>query len=124
MRRLAEDGCRFTSQQEPWRPPVSVTPTALSSAKQALQTYSRLVDQAAARIASWGLENITDPGTASGPSAGPVPAGGSTASPDDLGEAMVTMMIAQRAFSAQLKVIRTSDEMIRDLVSLRSAGQG
>jgi hypothetical protein len=103
--------------------PVSVSPTALSSAQSALQTYSRLVDQAAAQIANWGLENVTDSGTTAEPPAGQ-PTAATPAPTGDLGEAMVNMMIAQRAFSAQLKVIRTSDEMLRDLVALRSTGQG
>jgi hypothetical protein len=78
---------------------MSVSRSALSSAQNAIQVYSQ------------------------SPLDGPATAGSGTAGVD-LGEAMVSMMIAQRAFSAQLQVIRTSDEMLHDTVSLRGSGSG
>jgi flagellar hook protein FlgE len=39
--------------------------------------------------------------------------------PVDLGDAMVDMMIAQRAFAAQLRVLRTADQMLDETVNLR-----
>ncbi len=103
---------------------MSVSRSALSSAQNAIQVYSRMVDRAAERIAGWGLEQVSDPGSAAqSPLDGPATAGSGTAGVD-LGEAMVSMMIAQRAFSAQLQVIRTSDEMLHDTVSLRGSGSG
>jgi flagellar hook protein FlgE len=94
---------------------MSVSGTAIASALNALKMYSRRVDRAAETIASAGLVY---------PSAEPVE-GASTTPPTvsaegavlDLGAAMTDMMIAQRAFAAQLRVLRTADEMLRDTVN-------
>ncbi len=92
---------------------MPVSPTAMVSALNALRLYSRRVDQAAERIASAGLVTIPEE---------PAPAPGATPSapiePVDLGGAMVDMMVAQRAFAAQLKVIKSADQMLRELVDL------
>ncbi len=96
---------------------MSGTSSAISSALGALHVYSRRVDQAAARIATAGLD-LESPDSAN-PSAGPAAATASAPAADlaDLSTAMTSMMIAQRAFSAQLRVLRTADEMLQDTVN-------
>lgn len=94
---------------------MPVSPTAMVSALNALRFYSKRVDQAAGRIASAGLFNVpteptSDPATD--------PAAPAAAEPDDLGDAMVSMMVAQRAFAAQLRVLRTADQMQHEVVDL------
>lgn len=95
---------------------MSVSGTAISSALNALRMYSRRVDRAAETIAAAGLVDVTappaDPDAGGGPTT-PPPAPGPVM---DLAGAMTDMMIAQRAFSAQLRVLRTADEMLRDTV--------
>ena len=93
---------------------MSVSPTAVTSALNALRMYSRQVDRAAQTIASAGLVAI--PPDTTEPSADP--AGAPAAQPDlaDLGEAMTSMLIAQRAFAAQLRVLRSADEMLKETV--------
>jgi Flagellar basal body rod FlgEFG protein C-terminal len=91
---------------------MPVSATALSSAVNALKLYSRRVDQAAEQIASVGLGDLTpDPVQPVG-GAAPAPESGT----QDLAGAMVDMMIAQRAFAAQLRVIRTADDMLKDSI--------
>lgn len=94
---------------------MSVSGTAIAAALNALKMYSRRVDRAAATIASAGP---VDPS--------PEPVEGATTPPPtvpvdgaalDLGAAMTDMMIAQRAFAAQLRVLRTADEMLRETVN-------
>lgn len=100
---------------------MPVTGTAMANALNALRIYSRRVDEAASRIASVGLFAApTEQTQDQGPS--PTPAD-IPAESVDLGEAMVDMMVAQRAFAAQLRVLRTSDEMIKDTVYLRRTDQ-
>jgi hypothetical protein len=87
----------------------------MATALNALRLYSRRVDEAAARISSVGLfaappEQTQEPAPA--PTAAAV-------EPADLGDAMVDIMVAQRAFAAQVRVLRTADEMLRDTVYLR-----
>lgn len=94
---------------------MPVSGTAVANALNALRLYSRQVDQAAARFASVGLfaaggDPPQEPDPATPPTA---------AEPTDLGGAMADMMIAQRAFAAQLRVLKTSDEMLRDTVDLK-----
>ena len=99
----------------PGVPLMSMTATAISSALSALRMYSRQVDRAAESIARIGL---FDP--AADPAAGaavPVPLSGvATGDAADLAGAMTDMMIAQRAFSAQLRVLRTADDMLQESV--------
>ncbi|MEO8636470.1 MAG: flagellar basal body rod C-terminal domain-containing protein [Gemmatimonadales bacterium] len=94
---------------------MSISPSAVSSALSALKMYSRQVDRAAESIASVGLVDLAaDPASGNG---APLPsmsvAYGDSA---DLAGAMTDMMIAQRAFSAQLRVLRTADEMLKESV--------
>ncbi len=93
---------------------MPVTGTAISTALSALRYYTRQVDRAAERIALAGLADVTadDEGE-------PAPAAGAgTPDAPDLEAAMVSMLIAQRAFSAQLRVLRTADEMLRESVEV------
>jgi len=92
---------------------MPVTGTAFSTALNALKLYTRRVDLAAAQIARAGLTEVpTD--TEGEPS--PSSPGAEAVGAADLGSAMVNMMIAQRAFSAQLRVLRTADEMLKETV--------
>lgn len=96
---------------------MPVPGTAIASALNALKQYSRSVDQAAERIATVGLFTVPAEQPQEPEPGSPLPA--PVAGPADLGDAMVDMMIAQRAFAAQLRVIKTADEMLRDTVQLR-----
>jgi hypothetical protein len=77
----------------------------------------RRVDRAAEAIAAAGLDTVPPAADPSAPPAEPAPAA------MDLSEAMVAMRIAQRAFSAQLRVIETADQMMAESIRLgRRAG--
>lgn len=95
---------------------MPVSGTAMANALNALRLYSRRVDEAASRIASVGLFAVP-----SEPTDDPVPAATptATAEPVDLGGPMIDIMVAQRAFAAQLRVLKTADEMLKDTVYLR-----
>lgn len=94
---------------------MPVSGTAITTALSALKLYSGRVDLAAGQIASAGLfEPPTDPNDPSGMPGLPPAAGGAV----DLTEAMTSMLIAQRAYSAQLRVLKTADEMLQDSVDL------
>lgn len=93
---------------------MPVTGTAVSQALTALRYYTRQVDRAAAQIAFAGLADAT-----SDPEAEPVPAAPPPESESpDLTSAMLSMMAAQRAFSAQLRVLRGADQMLRESVEV------
>jgi hypothetical protein len=93
---------------------MSVSPSAVSSALSALKMYTRQVDRAAESIASIGIVDLSaDPASGGGSSPSFGVATGGTA---DLADAMTSMMIAQRAFSAQLAVLRTADRMLKETV--------
>ena len=88
--------------------------SAQSSALGGMMTSMRRMDRAAAAIATAGLpEAPAAPGDASAP-AGPAANGAAC----DLPGAMMDVLVAQRAFSAQLRVLRAADEMIRETVDL------
>ena len=76
---------------------------ATASALQGLQACLRRMDRDAAIVARSGLE-IASP---SGP---PVPVSPGPGEPDLTG-AMVDLLVVHRAFSAQLRVLETADEM-------------
>jgi flagellar basal body rod protein FlgC len=76
--------------------------------------YSRRVDRSAEQIASVGLNDLPTDAADAGMPGLPATTGGSA----DLTEAMTSMLIAQRAFSAQLRVLRTADEMLKDSVEV------
>ena len=91
---------------------MSVSGTAVTTALNALRMYSRQVDRAAESIAAAGLADL---------SADPPDGEGSPSAPPgdpmlDLPGAMTSMLIAQRAFAAQLRVLRAADEMLRESV--------
>lgn len=99
---------------------IPALPSALSSAMAGLQRHARAVDRAAGTIARAGLEPASPaPGASS-----PATPGASAPPADELAGAMVDMLVAQRMFSAQLRVIRTADEMMQEAVELpRSASR-
>lgn len=82
--------------------------SAMSSARLGMQRDVRRLDEAAGRIARFGLE--TGPEGAA-PDAAP-PAG------DDLAGAMVDVLLAQRAFMAQLRTLETAAAMDEEAVRL------
>ncbi len=94
---------------------VSALSPALATAARALRTYGQQVDQAAQDIARAGLPVAAE-------AAGDVVAGEVTpAAAVDLSEAEVRMLIAQRAFMAQLRTIRAADEMLAESIRLGEA---
>lgn len=94
--------------------------SAISNALDALRYYSGRVDASARTIARAGLRSAADP--AAPASAAPAPPAGPAAGLDagdiDLAGAMTDMLLAQRAFSAQLRVLETASEMSREVVDL------
>ncbi|MEP6571650.1 MAG: flagellar basal body rod C-terminal domain-containing protein [Gemmatimonadota bacterium] len=92
---------------------MNIAPPAMSSALSGMRYYSDQVDRAAAQIAAAGIDQPQNAGPGAAPGGPPVAA----ADVPDLGEAMVTMMIAQRAFSAQLRVLQTADQMMGEVVA-------
>jgi hypothetical protein len=94
---------------------MPVSGPAIATALNALRMYSRRVDRAAESIATAGLvDGSTDPTDGATPRETGAPA--SAGNPEDLASAMTDMLIAQRAFAAQLRVLRTADEMLKESV--------
>ena len=88
--------------------------SAASSALGGIMNSLRRMDRAAAVVARAGLPQASPaPGGESAPAS---PAADGSAC--DLPGAMVDMLMAQRAFSAQLRVLGTADEMTREVVDL------
>lgn len=87
---------------------TSSFPPATTSARLGMQRDVRRLDEAAGRIARFGLE--TSP-AGDGPDAVP-PAG------DDLAGAMVDVLVAQRAFMAQLRSLEAASAMSEEAVRL------
>lgn len=85
--------------------------SAIRSAQLGMERSTQRVERAAQVIASAGLERADAPGAPASPPAG-------AAEVADLSEAMTSMLIAQRAFSAQLRVIETADAMLEESVRL------
>ena len=88
--------------------------TAISSAVQGIMNSMRRMDRAAVSISRSGLPEIPVGPNDLAATAGPAQGTEST----DLAGAMVDMLMAQRAFSAQLRVLKTADEMSRETVDL------
>ena len=88
--------------------------SAISSAVQGIMNSMRRMERAAVSVARSGLSEVpvgpVDPAATAGPAQG--------AESTDLPGAMVDMLMAQRAFSAQLRVLKTADEMIGTLLDL------
>lgn len=97
---------------------MSLAISSLSTAVNALRVQFQRVERAAESISDAGLTDPAPPGA--DPSAAPdsPPAGGMP----DLADGMVTMLIAQRAVAAQLRVIRAVDEMSRE--AMKPSGSG
>ena len=93
---------------------MSVSGSAVATALNALRMYSRQVDRAAESIAAAGLVDLSaDPADGEGTSSSLTSPSGAI---PDLAGAMTSMLIAQRAFAAQLRVLRTADEMLKESV--------
>jgi len=88
--------------------------SAISSAVQGIMNSMRRMERAAVSISRSGLSDArvgpNDPAATAGPAQG--------TESTDLAGAMVDMLMAQRAFSAQLRVLKTADEMSREAVDL------
>lgn len=101
---------------------MPISPSAMVSALNGLRLYSRRVDQAAERIASAGMFSIpTEPSPEPETPAAPPASSGESA---DLADAMVNMMVAQRAFAAQIRTIKTADQMQEELLRLTGGEPG
>lgn len=96
--------------------PLSATRAALLG----MQASLRKLDQAADVISRAGLElDVNPPAADAAASDAPADSGLVPAtSDDDFLDAMVNMMVAQRAFSAQLRVFETADEMSGEAIDL------
>ena len=88
--------------------------SAFSAARLGIQWSLQRLDAAAGRIARAGLADVppTPP-----PAADPEP-GAVAESPVDLPREMVEVLLAQRAFSANLRVLETAGEMSKEIVNL------
>lgn len=86
---------------------------AVSSAVQGIMNSMRRMERAAGFVARSGLSE-----SPVGPDAPKVAGTPDGADGTDLAGAMVDMLMAQRAFSAQLRVLKTADEMSREAVDL------
>ena len=93
--------------------PISSTPSATSSALQGIRTYSLRAAKAAEKIARAGLNDAP-----AAPSDEPAPVNAEPQGDADLPAAMIDLMIAQRAFSAQLRVLEAAAEMAQETVNL------
>ncbi len=90
---------------------MTVLPSATSSALQGIRFSLERLDRAARVIAASGLDEPTaDPATDPGPAAG--------VDALDFTGAVLDMMLAQRAFSANVRVFETADAMTREVISL------
>jgi flagellar basal body rod protein FlgC len=78
--------------------------------------YSRQVDRAAQTIASAGLFSVPSDPSDGATTPPDVPASATVPEFADLGEEMTSMLIAQRAFAAQLRVLQSADEMLKETV--------
>lgn len=94
---------------------MQAIPSAMQSARMGLQRSSLQMDRAAEAISrSFELDvSQLDPVNAAAPQLAPAPG----RQPDYL-DAVVDMMLAQRAFTAQLRVIETADQMTVETLNL------
>lgn len=89
--------------------------SALSSARMGIQASMARMDRAAGKIARFALDVSADvPAPMQGASA----ASDAAVPEDDLAGAMVDMIIAQRSFAAQLRVLETADEMSGEAINI------
>ncbi len=96
-------------------PPMSATRAALLGMQASLRKF----EQAAAVVSRAGLDTGRPPdGAVPSDQAADAPGFVPATSEDDFLDAMVNMMVAQRAFSAQLRVLETADDMTREAVGL------
>ena len=88
--------------------------SAISAAVQGIMNSMRRMERAAVSVSRSGLSEAPVRPNDPAPTAGPAQGAEST----DLAGAMVDVLTAQRAFSAQLRVLKTADEMSREAVDL------
>ncbi len=97
--------------------------SALSSALQGMRVSSRQAEQAASEIASFGLESseaIAAPDTsrvAEAPQVGSQDSAGA-----DLADAMAKLIVAQHAYAAQARVVKTATEMMDAAIAMDRRG--
>lgn len=98
-------------------------PSALQSALQGLQRYDWQMAQAASQVARFG-DSLDPSRNAPAPGVAPAgaPDGGIPHSIDvvteDLSGAMLKMLLAQRAYTAQIRIISVTDEMQQQVTDL------
>ncbi len=102
---------------------MSLAIPALAAARAGLQGALARIDRAASIISRAGLESSATPApTPSETSTTDVPAPAGNAPELDVTGAMVDLLMAQRAFAAQLRVIQAVDQTMQD--TLDSLGGG
>jgi len=101
---------------------MSLVIPALAAARAGLQGALSRIDRAASVISRAGLESTSTPpapGSNADGTASPAPHG----DPEmDIAGAMVDMMLAQRAFAEQLRVMQTIDQTMQDTVRMTGSG--
>ena len=98
---------------------MSSIASATASALQGIQACLRRMDKAAAVISGSGADVAAAPDATS---PGGVPTDAPAAA--DVPGAMVDILIAQRAFSAQLRVLEAAGQMADEAVHLGESAQG
>ena len=101
---------------------MSLVIPALAAARAGLQGALSRIDRAASVISRAGLESSSTtplPATNADGSAAPTP----HADPEmDVAGAMVDMLIAQRAFAEQLRVMQMVDQTMQDTIRMTGTG--
>lgn len=101
---------------------MSLVIPALAAARAGLQGALARIDRAASVISRAGLASSNaapEPATNSDGTVTPAPHG----EPEmDVAGAMVDMMMAQRAFAEQLRVMQSVDQMMQDTIRMTGSG--
>ncbi|HTS89802.1 MAG TPA: flagellar basal body rod C-terminal domain-containing protein [Gemmatimonadales bacterium] len=92
---------------------MSLTGNTITTALAALQSYSRRVDLDAQTIASDGLFEVPVAAAGEETAVTPEPSGAA-----DLAGAMTDMLVAQRMFAAEMRVLQSAAEMQQGAVNL------
>jgi len=99
---------------------MSLVVSATASAVQGIQACMRRLDRAASVIAGGGGAPAAGAGSISAPATAPA----GTSPESDIAGAMVDVLTAQRAFSAQLRVLRAAGRMADEAVRLGERAGG
>lgn len=101
---------------------MSIVIPALAAARAGLQASLARIDRAASVITRAGLATSSptpEPASNVDGAAAPTPHG----DPElDVAAAMVDMMMAQRAFAEQLRVMQTIDQTMQDTIRMTGSG--